>query len=177
MAFVGGRTFQSGIHTKTFIVGRLASQQTRAKPRAAHCDFGEELWLQGEAAIEKLQKDFLYRVPALRELNYWQQLEHLKMLLLQRCLERYRILYVWKVIEAKVPNCEIKVRVEEGRQGRVCEVPLPNSRAPQSVQTMRDQTFQVNGPQLFKLLPVKIRNLTKCSKEDFKRARLTGRGA
>jgi hypothetical protein len=121
-------------------------------------------------AIEKLQKDFFYRVPALREMNYWQQLEHLKMLSLQRRLERYRILYVWKVIESKVPNCGIKVRGEEGRLGRMCEVPPLNTSASQSVQTMREQTFQVNGPKLFNSLPANIRNLTKCSIEDFKMA-------
>ena len=79
-------------------------------------------------------------------------------------------LYVWKVIESKVPNCGIKVRGEEGRLGRMCEVPPLNTSASQSVQTMREQTFQVNGPKLFNSLPANIRNLTKCSIEDFKMA-------
>ena len=119
-------------------------------------------------AIEKLQKDFFNRVPALREMNYWQQLGHLKMLSLQRRLERYRILYVWKVIEAQVPNCGIKVRGEDARLGRMCEVPPLNTRASQAVQTLREQTFQLNGPKLFNSLPAKIRNMSKCSIDDFK---------
>jgi hypothetical protein len=121
-------------------------------------------------AIEKLQKDFFNRVPALREMNYWQQLGHLKMLSLQRRLERYRILYVWKVIEAQVSNCGIKVRGEDARLGRMCDVPPLNKRASQAVQTMREQTFQVNGPKLFNSLPAKIRNMSKCSIDDFKMA-------
>ena len=137
-----------------------------------HVDYCSQLWMPTQStqiqAIEKLQKDFFNRVPALREMNYWQQLGHLKMLSLQRRLERYRILYVWKVIEAQVPNCGIKVRGEDARLGRMCEVPPLNTRASQAVQTMREQTFQLNGPKLFNSLPAKIRNMSKCSIDDFK---------
>ena len=121
-------------------------------------------------AIEKLQKDFFKRVPALRDLDYWQQLAQLKILSLQRRLERYRILYIWKIIEGKVPNCGVHIRMEDGRLGRMCQVPIINKNAPQSVQTMREQTFQVNGPKLYNSLPAKIRNITRCSIDDFKMA-------
>ena len=139
-----------------------------------HIDYCSQLWMPIQAtqvkAIEKLQKDFINRIPALRELDYWQQLDSLQMLSLQRRLERYRILYVWKILEHKVPNCGIQVKQEEGRLGRMCTVPAIYRHAQQSVQTMREQTFQVNGPRLFNSLPAKIRNMSKCSIDDFKTA-------
>ena len=35
---------------------------------------------------------------------------------------------------------------------------------------MREQTYQVNGPQLFNVLPDHIRNMTKCPLDEFKMA-------
>ena len=37
-----------------------------------------------------------------------------------------------------------------------------------AVQSMREQTFQVNGAQLFNALPVYLRNIRNCPLEDFK---------
>ena len=92
------------------------------------------------------------------------------MLSLQRRLEKYHNLYVWKILEHQVPNCGIQVKLGEGRLGRMCMVPAINKHAQQAVQTMREQTFQVNGPRLFNSLPAKIRNMSKCSIDDFKMA-------
>ena len=119
-------------------------------------------------SIEKLQKDFLCRIPAIRELNYWEQLGRMKMLSLQRRLERYRIIYIWKTLEGLAPNCGIQSTSEEGRLGRKCIVPIINTKARQSVQSKKEQTFQVNGPQLFNSLPTELRNIKNCALEDFK---------
>ena len=57
-----------------------------------HVDYCSQLWMptqaQGIEKIEKLQKNFFTRIPALRALNYWEQLKKMKMLSLQRRLER-----------------------------------------------------------------------------------------
>ena len=92
-------------------------------------------------SIEKLQKDFLNKIPAVRELNYWEQLKQLKMISLQRKLERYRVLYIWKILEGLSPNCGIQLKMEGGRLGRICSVPNRNTKAKASVQSMREQTF------------------------------------
>ena len=42
-----------------------------------------------DEAIEKLQRDYLNGIPAIRELNYWDLLKTMKMLSLQRRFERY----------------------------------------------------------------------------------------
>ena len=116
----------------------------------------------------KTPERFFMRIPAIRELNYWEQLQHMKMLSLQRRLERYRIIYTWKTLEGLVPNCGVSGSHESGRNGRKCQVPSMNRKAKQSVQTLRKQTFQVHGSQLFNSLPASVRNTTKYSVDDFK---------
>ena len=61
---------------------------------------------------------------------------------------------------------------QDGRwkAGKNLFVPNRNTKAKASVQSMREQTFQVNGPKLFNSLPVKLRSMTKCSLDEFKLA-------
>ena len=62
---------------------------------------------QGMLALEKLFYDFTSKIPELREESYWKRLQLLKMFSQERRLERYRIIYVWKILEGPVPNCGV----------------------------------------------------------------------
>ena len=90
------------------------------------------------------------------------------MLSLQRRLERYRIIYIWKILEGLAPNCGIFSTSEEARLGRKCTIPRVNTTARQAVQSLKEQTFQVHGPKLFNSLPAHIRNTRNCQRDDFK---------
>ena len=70
--------------------------------------------------LEKIQRDYFRYIPALCGLNYWDQLNRINMISIQRRLERYRIIYSWKILENLVPNCglEVVVNSAESRQGR-----------------------------------------------------------
>ena len=74
-----------------------------------HIDYCSQLWQPLQSGdlqrIENLQKVYTKRIPQVRELNYWERLKELKMNSQQRRLERYRIIYTWKVLEDLVPNC------------------------------------------------------------------------
>ena len=138
-----------------------------------HIDYCSQLWMPVKPVeilkIEKLQKDFLNRIPALRGENYWEKLKILKMISLQRRQERYRIIYIWKILEGLAPNCGIQsTSSEDRRQGRKCKVQNIKTGAKASAKALREQTFQVHGPQLFNSLPPFLRNMTKCSIEIFK---------
>ena len=84
----------------------------------------------------------------------------------ERRMERYKIIYIWKILEGKVPNCGITF-VENGRKGRLCTIPALK-KCNQRIQTIRENSFQIAGPKLFNCLPAQIRNTTKCSIDDFK---------
>ena len=102
----------------------------------------------------------------MQELNYWERLRKLKMNSDQRRLERYQVLYIWKIMEELTPNCGVSWSQTTDRTGRMCKIPPLRGRA--SVQTMRSQSFQVSGPRLFNAMPKHIRNKKNCSLEDFK---------
>ena len=83
---------------------------------------------------------------------------------IQRRHERYRVIYVWKLIEKMVPDCGITVTHEsETRLGR--RVGAENLRR---VSNLTESTFQVQASKLFNSLPKSLRNLTKCGVGDFK---------
>ena len=52
------------------------------------------------------------------------------------------------------------------RRGRLCEVPVPQGR--QAVKSLREQSFQMDGPKLFNCLPKYLRDIKISSKLDFK---------
>ena len=49
--------------------------------------------------IENLQQVYSKKIPEASHLNYWERLKYLKMYSQERRMERYRILYAWKILE------------------------------------------------------------------------------
>ena len=86
-------------------------------------------------------------------MDYWSRLKHLQMYSQQRRAERYRIIYTWKVLEGIVPTCGSQHNVRGG-----WEFSIPPLKGKASIQTLGDQSFQVNRTRLFHSLP---RNLKK----------------
>ena len=80
----------------------------------------------------------------------------------------YRIIYIWKILEKKVPNCGVELKEPNERLGRLCALPALNKKAPEKVKTLRENSFQVQAPKLFNSLPKKLREKTNCSVEEFK---------
>ena len=137
-----------------------------------HLDYCSQLWMpqQGQKLekIERILKSWTSRIPALRNLPYWERLNQLKMYSEQRRLERYRVLYSWKVLEGLVPNPGLKVAGENLKHGRRIEIPKLNHKARKAIQTIKEESFNTNGPALFNSLPKEIRNMKNCSLDEFK---------
>ena len=83
----------------------------------------------------------------------------------ERRMERYRVLYVWKILEGISPNCGLEATHNE-RRGR--EVRIPPIKATGRILSLRESSFQVHGPRLFNSLPKALRNLQKISIDEFK---------
>ena len=118
--------------------------------------------------IERLLKSWTSRIPTLRNLNYWQRLIELKMYSEQRRLERYRAIYVWKVLQGLVPNPGVFEARENEYLGRRCQLPQLKQKTRMSIQTMKENSFQTSGPKLFNSLPKGIRNMKKFTEDEFK---------
>ena len=138
-----------------------------------HIDYCSQLYMPGQGlgmlAIEKLFYNYSRLIPEVREDDYWTRLQKLKMLSQERRMERYRIIYIWKILEDLAPNCGVHLTVANERLGRKVKIPslIPGGR--QAIQSMREQSFQIHGARLFNCLPKKIRNI-RIYQEDFKEA-------
>ena len=116
--------------------------------------------------VEKVLRDFTKRIPELKGKNYWQRLEAMKMNSEQRRFERYKIIYMWKIINDQVPNCGVEWTEATERKGRMCKI--PNLKGSSKVQKLREQSFQMAGPKLWNCLPKSVRNLKTTSQDEFK---------
>ena len=81
-------------------------------------------------------------------------------------MERYRILYVWKIQKKLVPNCGLVFSAEDSRRGLECIIPA--LKGPKGVQSLREKSFQIHGAKLFNSLPRHLRNRKGNDIEDFK---------
>ena len=97
------------------------------------------------------------KMKGMKRYNYWERLQVMKMISTERRTERYKIIYMWKVINGKVPDLGFSFQsLEESRSGLTVKVP-PKSGTKDLVQTLKDQFFTVHGPRLFNSMPACIR--------------------
>ena len=92
-------------------------------------------------------------------MNYWERLQFLNINSKQRQMERYRILYGWKVFQKLVPDPGLQEILHE-HKGRFCAVPFTRDKK-------RLESFQVFGPKLFYIMPEEIQDMN-CSVDNFK---------
>ena len=141
-------------------------------------DYCSQLWSPAEKgdiqAVEMVQRSFLRKIPSLQSLNYWEQLNELQMYSQERRRERYAIIYIWKILENKVPNLYdsdgiVKVKSKwHTRRGRECIIPSVNQSAKRSVLALRYASLPIKGQRLFNEMPPNIRNISGCSVDSFK---------
>ena len=136
-------------------------------------DYCSQLWSPSTPgliqSLETVQSSFFNKIAGLSSLDYWEQLQVLKMYSLQRRRERYTCIYVWKVLEELVPNFGLQSSYSI-RRGRSCIVPAVKRTGSHRHQTIRFNSMGVLGPRLFNHLPASIRDMTGCSIDSFKRA-------
>ena len=136
-----------------------------------HIDYASQLYqpLQSGslARIENLFRTFTKRIPEVRELNYWERLKKLKMNSQQRRFERYRTIYIWKILEGLVPNPGVLL-CDPGTKGRLVKIPPLCPRSSARVRTLREASLNVHGGRLFNALPQSLRNMHNCDISMFK---------
>lgn len=120
--------------------------------------------------IEMVQRSFVRKIWGMNELSYWEQLKKLKLYSLERRRERYRIIYIWRIIEGQVPNVgsDRIVSQDHERRGRECIPPNVRPSANKHVQNLIYSSLPVHGQNLFNSLPKSLRNLKGCKVDKFK---------
>ena len=107
-------------------------------------------------------------IRGIKGLSYWQQLKELKLY----SLERYIIIYTWRILEGQDPNLECTPILSQWhqRRGRERKVPQVRGSTSSSVKQARFSSVAIRGPRLFNSLPQAIRNITNCNTHTFKRS-------
>ena len=104
-------------------------------------------------------------------LDYAQRLDKLNMYSVQRCQERYKIIYTYKIKEGLVPNISETHGLQflpNERHGYTCRIPkfpLYKNRAV----VARNNSFALTASMLWNSLPRSLRNITGVSVDIFKR--------
>ena len=133
-------------------------------------DYCSQLWCPTDQSaigrIESVARHFTSQISGIEELGYWERLQVLKLYSQERRRERYRIIFIWKVLQGYVlgyPNT-----VHCPRRGRLVEVANYPSQASAAVRRAREASLSVHGPKLFNLLPRDIRNINTGTVDQFK---------
>ena len=73
--------------------------------------------------LESVQELFTSKISGMTELNYWDRLQQLSLMSLQRRKERYIILHMWKVLHSTMSN-DLNIEfVHRPRLGNQAKVP------------------------------------------------------
>ena len=106
--------------------------------------------------IEGVQRTFTSKIVGLSDKDYWERLEILNLMSLQRRRERYIIIMMWKILNGFVPNdLGIESRLS-GRHGLRAEYPRIPRGCRDRVKTRYDSSFAYFGPKLWNTLPKAI---------------------
>ena len=97
------------------------------------------------------------RIKNMGNANYWERLEKLNILSISRRFERYKIIYTRKILNGDVPNCGLVWENCE-RRGVKFKINYAPNKASDSVKTIRMNSFQVQGPSMFNILPKILRD-------------------
>ena len=122
------------------------------------------------AQLERVQKSITSRISSLKTLNYWERLQALNILSLERRRERFVIIYTWRIIHSLAPNLR-KNPIEclqDKRKGRMCKVPDVSKLQTKKMQSLREESFSTRGPKLFNVLPPTLRNFDNPKVSSFK---------
>ena len=121
--------------------------------------------------MEDIFKNFSARAQQFNKraekLHFWERLKLFNIKSQQRRQDRFRIIYIWKIINNLTPNCAIKWSESE-TNGTLCIVPSSPYDASRKAKSLREASFQVRGPALFNAMPFEIRTLKGCSLNCFK---------
>ena len=130
------------------------------QPRLDYCS---QLWSPADATtinnLEDIQRHFTSRVAGMKNWEYWERLNKLKLYSQERRRERYAIIFIWKCAVGLVDGYKLDF-INNARRGRLCVVRPVNKNAPTQVRRASESSLAVKGARAFNLLPKEVRDIT-----------------
>ena len=106
--------------------------------------------------LESPLRAFTRKGNGMYNLNYWERLEKFKLLSMERRMERYCILYVWKSLYGFVPSLGFSWNNTVNRRGLQLTIKKVTGSV-QSAVTLKYQSLSHYGVQLFNMLPYDLK--------------------
>ena len=105
--------------------------------------------------IEGVQRSFRFtsRIWGVQHLDYWGRLKALKLMSLQRRIERYIIIHTWKILRGLCPNDINVIFSAPSRLGIQAQVPRISRSSSLRNQSLYDNSFAVIAPRFWNTLP------------------------
>ena len=119
----------------------------------------------GLQTIENLLRAWTKKIPRIANMTYWERLRMIKLSSIERRAERYKIIYIYKILENITVNPGIQA--EQTRKGRM--VKIENQCKIVSAESLFRSSFYFTGPTLFNSLPRYLRDLTGVNTDTFKK--------
>ena len=123
-------------------------------------DFGSPVWAPIRPTqideLESVLNAFLRKIPALKGLHFWDRLQVMRIMSVQRRMERYIIMYAHQVLSGTVPNPGLSSKWTP--KGRKIIIPPIPKKCPASARKLRDQSFNFRAAVLFNSMPAFVRN-------------------
>ena len=103
--------------------------------------------------LESVQKAFTARISGMKDIHYWDRLQQLSLMSLQRRRERYIIIHMWKVLHGVTTN-DLNIQfVSRPRLGNLAKIPIARKSASAANQSIYERSFAVMGPKLWNTMP------------------------
>ena len=153
---MGGYALCSVFHSREqYVMITLFKSLIRAKLEYC-CEVWNPHLLKDIRRIEQVQRSFTVKIKGLKELDYWERLDKLKIRSLQRRREKQIILHVWKILNGVFPN-SINLEFKETQRPkaiRAISKPLPKVKG--RILTLYENSFIINSVKLWRILPPKL---------------------
>ena len=134
------------------------------RPKIEYCC---EVWspflIKDIVKIEQVQSSFTHRIAGMSDYNYWERLQLLDLMSLQRRREKIVLTHLWKILNNIYPNTiEIEFKTHLRTQSiKAIIKPLPKLRG--NILTKYDHSFTVNAAKLWNVMPSKLSRETTLS--------------
>ena len=134
-------------------------------------DYCSQLWSPADQSsiskLESIARSFTGQIAGLEDQDYWERLKSLRLYSQERRRERYRIIFVWKVLQGFVHGYSLN-SLQNPRRGRLVAVADYPSQAPSSVKRAREASLSVQGARLFNIIPRHLRDISTGTVDQFK---------
>ena len=114
--------------------------------------------------LENVQRAYTAKVNGLRNINYWDRLAELKLFSIERRIERYRLLYIRKILIGIVPNCGLNWDYNSTRG-----LKFWTPKVGKYFTKTRESFFSYTATRLYNQLPRSLRDDTESSMEVWKK--------